>query len=166
MMRPFLPLALLPLAAACAADPTVYPSLAPRAVERLGFDEPAAPPPAPVAADPALDARIAALVQQRADAARAFERGAARAETLARGARAAKVGSDRWIDAQTAIAELDALRSAHADIVGVLDDLASTRAQALQPDYPALNRALSDARAAATAQTQRIDALAASLPAA
>ncbi len=164
MLRPLASFASLSLLAACAADPTVYPSLAPRPAEKLGFEEPAPPPATAAAADPALDARLAALSQQRATAVNDFDRAAARADTLARSARGAKVGIDPWIAAQTAIADLDALRSTHADALGTLDELAAARAQALQPAYPPLERELAAARAAATAQTARIDALTAALP--
>ncbi|KQN90557.1 hypothetical protein ASE95_13920 [Sphingomonas sp. Leaf231] len=164
MHRPLALLALLSFLGACAADPTVYPSLAPRPAEQQGFAEPVAPPTPPAMADPALDARLAGIVQQRATAVRDFDRAAAGAASLARAARGAKVGSDAWITAQTAIADLDALRSTHGDAVGALEELASTRAQALQPSYPPLERELAAARTAATAQTARIDALTATLP--
>ena len=164
MLRALIPPASFALLAACASDPTVYPSLAPRPVEKLGFAEPATPPPAPAAQDPALDAKLAAVTARGDAAARDFDRAAARAATLTRAARGAKVGSDAWIAAQTAIADLDALRSSYGDTVGALDDLASTRAAALQPAYPALEQALAAARAAAEAQTARIHALAGALP--
>lgn len=164
MIRPLLLLALLPLATACAADMTGYPSLAKRPVERLGFEEPAAPPPAPVAADPVLDARIAGIGARRDTAAQAFDRAADRAEALARAARGVAVGSDRWLDAQTALAELDSLRAGHADAVSELEDLASARAQALEPEYTPLQAALEQARTAGEGQTRRIDAITASLP--
>lgn len=164
MLRAFAPLAPLALLAACASDPTVYPSLAPRPVEKLGFAEPATPPPTPATQDPALDSKLAAITAKAATAADDFDRAAAKAETLARAARGTKVGSDAWIAAQTAIADLDALRSSYGDTLGTLDELASARAAALQPVYPALEQALATARATALAQTARIDALAGALP--
>lgn len=163
MLR-FSPLLLLaPLIAGCATDDTAYPSLAQRPAETIGFDEPATPPPAPIVADPALDARIAAAERTRAAAAEAFTAGATRAEALARAARGAAAGSERWLDAQTALAELDSLRSTHADTIGALEDLATARAQTLQPAYPGLERALEAARAAAGEQTKRIDTIGAML---
>ncbi|MBY9061859.1 hypothetical protein K7957_02805 [Sphingomonas yunnanensis] len=165
------PLATLPLTVAallslagCGADMSGYPSLAPRPVEKLGFEEPATPPPAPVAADPALDARLAAIATARATAARDFDAAAVRATARATAARGAAAGSERWLDAQSAIAELDSLRSTHADSLNQLEELAAARAQALQPDYPALEQALDAARDTAARQTSRIDTLAASLP--
>ncbi|WP_132907951.1 hypothetical protein [Sphingomonas sp. BK235] len=170
MLRPsraLSPLALiaLPLISGCSADPSGYPSLAPRPIEKMGFEEPATPPPAPIAADPALDSRLTAIAATRAAAARAFDAAADRAATRTTAARGAAVGSERWLDAQTAVAELDSLRSTHADSVGQLEELAAARAQALQPAYPALDQALDAARATAAAQTRRIDSLAAALPA-
>ena len=165
------PLATLPLIAAallslpgCGADMNGYPSLAPRPVEKLGFEEPATPPPSPVAADPGLDTRLGTIAAARASAARDFDAAAERAATRTSAARRATAGSERWLDAQTAIAELDSLRSAHADSLNQLEELAAARAQALQPAYPALEQALDAARATAATQTRRIDALAASLP--
>ncbi len=164
MMRRSLPLAALAATlAGCSADTTGYPSLAPRPAETMGFEEPAPPPPVPVRADPATDARIAAAKTAQASAASAFDAGAARAEGLARAARGAAVGSDRWLDAQAAVAELDSLRAAYGDTIGPLEDLAAERAAALQPAYPALDRAVEAARATSTAQTRRIDAIAALL---
>lgn len=160
---PLLLCAALATLSGCAVPEGPYPSLAPRAAEKLGFDEPAVAPPAPVAPDPALDAKLASNARDRAAATQAFDAGAARAERLARAARGAKAGSDRWLDAQTALAELDAARARHQDALGVLEDLAATRAQALEPAYPALEQALTTARATSSAQTRRIDAIAASL---
>lgn len=154
--------ALVPLAG-CAVPEGPFPSLAPREVEKLGFAEPTPPSPAPVAPDPALDARLADNARERQAAIKAFDTGADRAVRLARVARGAKAGSEPWLDAQTALAELDALRARHQDALGVLEDMALARAQALEPAYPGLEAALKDARAASAAQTRRIDAIVASL---
>lgn len=154
------PLAVFLLAGACASGDEGYPSLAPRPIETMSMTEPPQPLPAPVAPDPALDARIAAAERDRVAAAAAFDTGAARAERLATAARGSAAGSDRWLDAQTALAELDSLRAAHAQAVAPLEDLAAERAQALRPAYPALEEMLVRARAASATQTQRIDAIA------
>jgi hypothetical protein len=151
------------LLAGCAATDEGYPSLAPRAVETASFAEPLAPPPVSVAADPALDARIAQAVRARDAAVRDFDAAAAAARTRARAARGAAAGSESWIAAQTALAELDALRARHQDAAGALEDMAAARAQALQPAYPALEQAIAQARATGTDQTRQIDALAAQL---
>ncbi len=162
--RRSLPLcAMLFTVSACAVPEGPYPSLAPRPIEKLGFDEPPAPPPAVAVRDPALDVRLADNARERAAAVKAFDAGAARAERLVSAARGAAAGSDRWLEAQTAVAELDALRARHQDALGTLEDLASTRAQELQPAYPALETALEAARGTSTAQARRIDSLAARL---
>lgn len=147
----------------CAADTGHYPSLAPRAVEKVGFEEPATAAPLPAAPDPALDARLATTVQARATATAQFDKAATRATSLAQAARGAAPGTDRWLDAQTALAELDSLRAAHGDSVSALEDLAGERLQAMAPAYPALERELTQAREAAADQTRRIDAIAAML---
>ncbi|MEH3101926.1 hypothetical protein [Sphingomonas adhaesiva] len=164
MTRRSLPLAALTvMLAGCSADTTGYPSLAPRPAETIGFEEPSTPPPAAPRADPALDARIASATTAQASAARAFDAGATRAEALATAARGVAVGSDRWLDAQAALAELDSLRAAYGDTIAPLEDLAAERAAALQPAYPVLDQALEAARATSAAQTRRIDAIAAML---
>ncbi|WP_375273120.1 hypothetical protein [Sphingomonas sp.] len=153
---------LLPLSA-CAVPEGPYPSLAPRPAEKLGFEEPAPPPPAMAIRDPALDARLAYNARERAAAIKAFDAGAARAERLVSAARGAAAGSDRWLEAQIAIAELDAVRARHRDALGALEDLASARARDLQPAYPALEAALVEARRTSEEQTRRIDGLVARL---
>lgn len=130
----------------CARDDTVYPSLAPRPVERLGFEEPEAPPPAPVAADPELDLEIAAVAARLVKAARDFSRAAVQAQTVARSARGASAGSEAWITAQTALAELDGLRAETSEVATDIDQLAIARAATLAPDYPALETAREQAR--------------------
>lgn len=147
----------------CAADLSGYPSLAPRAAEREGFAEPAAPPPPPVVADPALDARIAAAERDAAAAQRRFDAAFTRAAAQVRAARGARAGSDAWLDAQTAVATLDTERADYRNAFAALEDLAAQRAQALEAPYPALDAAVERARAAAGEQTRRIDDLAGQL---
>ena len=53
-----LPLLVLPLLGGCVAESGRIPSLAQRAAETHGFEEPAAPPAAVASPDPRLDARI------------------------------------------------------------------------------------------------------------
>ena len=154
--------AIMPLSG-CAVPEGPYPSLAPRPAEKLGFAEPPAPPPMTAAPDPALDRRLAENAQERSAAIEAFDSGATRAERLARLARGRKAGSEPWLDAQTAVAELDALRARHQDALGVLEDLAAARAQALEPAYPALETAVQAARDESARQTGRIDAISATL---
>ena len=163
ILRRLLPLLPL-LATACARDTTVYPSLAPRAVEKRGWDEPPAPVAMPSRADPALAARIDEQKEALSSAATAFETGASRVAALASAARGDAVGGERWIAAQTALADLDGLRARTLDSQGVLGQLARDRAVAGQPDDPALDAANAAADAQLDRQTQRIARLETMLP--
>ena len=152
MIRP-LPIAaaMLALLPGCTADPHAYPSLAPRAIERLGFAEPAAVAPAAAVADPALDAQIAALGGRLDHVAAGFAADLARAQAAASRARGKPVGGDTWLDAQAALAGLDDWRAQASAIVTEIDEAASARAAALAPDYPAL----APLRARAQVETDR-----------
>lgn len=125
---------LLPLlAAACAAPEGDYPSLQIRAAERFdpaaGQAEP--PPPAPI--PPELLAQVARLKAEAAAADAGFERLLPAATAAAQAARGAAVASDRWADAQVAIAGLDMQRSETASALADLDILYAARALALEP---------------------------------
>lgn len=152
-----LPIVTVSLAACAGRD--AYPSLLPRGAETRTFDEPAAPPPAAVVADPALDARIAAGERTLAERVAAFDGAAARTARQVSAAGRSPAGSEAWLDAQIALAELDTLRSSTQELVTDLEEAAQERATALTPDYPALEAALERARAAAAAQVARIAAL-------
>lgn len=150
-----IPLALVLTLVACTGPAGSGPSLLPRAVEKQSFDEPA-PAPAPVATpDPALDTRIAGILADRMDAATDFAEADKRLSVpLAAGARA-KVGSDAWLDAQTALTELDDARGRIADALTGLEQLAIARAATGEPPYPALEAA----RTETEAQVDRITAI-------
>jgi hypothetical protein len=92
------------LAAGCATGGE-FPSLAPRPVEQLAFEEPIKVDP-PVAADPALRGRAAALLADARAGDGAFEEAYAQALPLVQGAGA--VGSDSWLIAQEAISRAEA----------------------------------------------------------
>ncbi len=152
------------LLAACAGNERSSPSLLPRAIETRGFAEPAAPPPVPVASDPALDAEIAAGTASLATSGAAFTRAATRAAALTARARGDKAGGERWIEAQSALAELDIQRATTSDLSSTLEQRAADRAAALQPDYPALETARAAAQSQLDAETKRITDLQAALP--
>ena len=136
----------LPLLAGCASDGgDRFPSLAPRAAETRGFEEPAAPPPAAIRPDPALDARIAAVSAQAGERMRTFK--TARAAAAAKVSGAGAAGSEAWLNAQVALGELDVARAAAGEDVTTLEQLAADRAVAGEPPYPALDAALAEARA-------------------
>ena len=147
MIRPLLPLLAPPLLAGCASESGRIPSLAPRAAESHGFEEPAAPPPAAARPDPALDARIAEAAARSAESERGYvaARAAAKAKVAAAGR--APAGSDAWLDAQVALGELDVARAEAGEAVTSLEQLAADRAVAGEPPYPALETALAAARA-------------------
>lgn len=149
--------------AACARDETVYPSLAPRTLEELGFEEPAPTPTAAAAVDPKLDLEIAAATARLDKAVRDFAAAAGRAEAAARAARGAAVGADSWIAAQTALAELDGLRAETSEVLADLERLAADRAATLAPDYPGLERERERARGELDGQAAAIGRLGAGL---
>ena len=104
--RILVPCILIPcaLAAGCATGGE-FPSLAPRPVEQLAFEEPIKVDP-PVAADPALRGRAAALLAEARAGDGAFEQAYAQGLPLVRASGSA--GSDAWLIAQEAISRAEA----------------------------------------------------------
>jgi Meckel syndrome type 1 protein len=172
MRTPFLAL-FLSLTACAAQGP--FPSLAPRAAERglAGGSAPAPCPadaaaqaevaeaqPVPTPSDPALRARLAALLDQARQGQRSF------AEILPRVASSAALagaaGSDSWIAAQQEISRLDVARTRTADAVAELDSLSIPRAadRSLNAeDYEAVLQAEEEARAIAERQQAELGRL-------
>ncbi|SFP62215.1 hypothetical protein [Sphingomonas rubra] len=148
----------------CVPSSGPYPSLAQRPAESRGFAEPAVPPPAPVAVDPALDARIGEARRTLATIVTGFDRDAAIARAAASRSGARTAGSDAWLDAQTALAALDDWRAQASSLATDVDALASARAAALQPIYPTLAALREEVGAAVTRQDDTIRQLSASLP--
>lgn len=140
-----LPLVALVALAGCAQRSSRFPSLLPRAIESRDDAEPMPAAPA-IIADPALDARVAAvdtaLVKIRTD----FEVRAARAQQLAESAKGQPAGSDAWLDAQSALADLDVVRSDVSSLISDLERMAIDRAAAGNPAYPALEVLRGDAK--------------------
>jgi hypothetical protein len=125
-----------------------YPSLAQRPIETRSDAEPEAAPAAAPAPDAALDAKVAGYDATIAKNASDFTAAAARADTAAKAPGAQAVGSDTWVGAQAALAEIESLRG---DMLGTLTDLeklATDRGEASVAPYPALDAAR------ARAQTQ------------
>ena len=154
------------LLSACAhTDSGRYPSLLPREIETRSDAEPEV-----VAAvaepDPALDAKIATSVAAVATNKRDFATAATRATGLVQRAKGDAVGGERWIDAQSALADLDIYRAQSSGVVTDLEELALERAADGKPSYPALDAALKDAQAELDAETARIGSLQSMLPAA
>ncbi len=157
--RAFLPLLVPGFLLAGCTTPTSYPSLLPRAAESQDMAEPTPAAPTSPAADPALDATLADLQRTLAEQTSAFDTASGRAEAAVAAARGAPAGSETWLDAHVALAALDALRAATSELATKVDDLASERALALQPDYPALDTMADRVRAEVQRQAQQIAAL-------
>jgi len=145
--------------AGCVDKTTRYPSLLPRPIEKTSLAEPAAAPAPPLAADPALDARIAASTRNAADAEATFAKAADDAEAKVALARGTAEGSDAWLTAQVALAALDVARQPFVGLQADLEQLAVERATRGQPPYPALEKAAADARA----QVERVRARSATI---
>lgn len=167
MTRPAARLVLvLSLAAGGCATPAAtsrFPSLLPRAIETRSDAEPETAPAVAVA-DPATDARIAALRRTYDDTAASFTTAAAAAERSAAAAKGDAVGGERWITAQSALADLDVLRATTSATLTEIDDLSIARASEGQPPYPALEALRAEVQRGAGAQTAQIAAIQARLP--
>lgn len=150
-----LPAALL---SACAAPAGDYPSLLPRPIEKISLAEPVRPIPV-ATPDAALDAKIATLSREAAAAKAAFDTAAGRVGKTVNAASGSAEGSERWLGAQVALAELDVARTAIDVPLAELERLAVDRATAGQPVYPALDAALAKANTDAAAQRTTIATL-------
>lgn len=160
-MRPLLFLPAIALAG-CAQTPASYPSLLPRAIEDQSLAEPERPEPV-VAPDPALDARIAALVAQADAAGARFAAAAQDAEAKIAVARGLAPGSEAWLTAQAALSALAEHRSATIAALAGLEELAIARGVEGLPAYPALRTAIDAVAARSGEQEQRVTALEAAL---
>ncbi len=161
-LAPFL-FATVLLGAACTERPGVYPSLALRPIESRSDAEPAAPPPGPVAPDPALDTRIAAAMAAVDKAHAAYAAAADKAESAARKPGSQLVGSDSWVGAQAALADLDSQRSETLTATYQLEQMITCRGVAGEPPYPALDDAYAKAQAVAYTEVKRTAAIKARL---
>ncbi|HEX7694924.1 MAG TPA: hypothetical protein VF409_10565 [Sphingomonas sp.] len=142
----------------CTEAPGTYPSLALRPIESRSNAEPQ--PEVPVAApDPALDKKIATIREKLAVSQSAFDASAATAEAAARKPAAQAVGSNEWVDAESALADLDSLRVDTLGAVSDLDQLSGMRGVNGDPPYPALEEARTAAQAQLDAQQKRIAAI-------
>ncbi len=148
--------------AGCTQSATRYPSLLPRAAESQSLAEPvrAIPEAAP---DPALDKQVSDLATQLDSLAAAFNKGAQDAEARIAVSRGLPEGSEPWLNAQTALAELDTLRAPVLRVLSDLEQLAIERGAAGLVPYPALDAAVARAQALSTAQEDRSGALEAAL---
>jgi hypothetical protein len=152
-----LPLALAALAGCVAEDG--FPSLALRPAELNRSIEAPDRPRTEIPSDPALRARIAALVDQARGGDRDFAAALGAAEAAV--TRAGAAGSESWVEAQLAVSRLEATRTATSRALAELDQLALARAEAAtnSEDFAAIETALADVEAVAAAQQQRWDRL-------
>jgi hypothetical protein len=164
-MKHALPLAILALfATGCAEHVTAnYPSLLPRPIESRSDEEPVVTPDT-ATPDSALESRLAEFKASIGRVAAAFAPAADRAERAARAAKGDSAGTERWVGAQTALAELDGYRADTSAILTDLEQLAIARAADVKPSYPALEAVRATAEAQLAAQTARIAAIQAMLP--
>ncbi|HSX53921.1 MAG TPA: hypothetical protein VLG14_01360 [Sphingomonas sp.] len=143
---------------ACTTPNGEYPSLLPRPIESRDDAEPVRPDPV-AAPDSALDTRIAQKRAAAEDAAKRFQAAAVTAESRVAVARGVPMGSESWVAAQTALADLDAIRGETVELVTDLEEVASARALAGTPVYPALNAAIDAIARQALTQADRAKAL-------
>lgn len=156
-------LLLLSLAAvgACSSQGGPYPSLQPRAAERIDPRVPVERPMNNRPAGTALTARLAALVDQARSGDAAFGPAAADAERLATSAGPPQ--SESWIAAQEALTAAVAAQRQTATALGDIDELGATSLQAqggLAPnDLAAIDRAATEVGAMSHRQADRIKAI-------
>jgi hypothetical protein len=157
-------LALTLLATGCADHAAArFPSLLPRAAEKASMVEPEIVVPV-ATPDPALDARVATATQSIATTHSAFADAVAKTEPLVTAAQGATVGSEGWIAAQTALAQLDTYRADSSTLVADLEQVAIDRGTAGLPPYLALDAAHDAAQAEFDAEAAKIGELSAKLP--
>jgi hypothetical protein len=142
----------------CTEAPGVYPSLALRPIESRSDAEPEVVTPV-AAPDPDLDKKIAAIGAKLGASEAAFAASAATAESAARSPAAQAVGSNEWVRAESALADLDSLRVDTLGAVSDLDQLTSERGVIGDPPYPALEDARAKAQAQLEAQQTKIAAI-------
>ena len=135
----------LVLVGGCAQSGNRFPSLLPRAIEVRDDAEPMAATPV-IVPDAVLDTKIAVAAATLATIKGAFEAGATRAEKLVAAAQGQAAGTTAWLDAQSALADLDIVRADASSTISDLDRLAIDRAAAGNAPYPALEAARTDAR--------------------
>lgn len=155
---------LLAAAAISACAPTDgddYPSLAIRPAERVEPEAPAEPPPPPAPLPAEIVARLAELQAAADQASAAFDRLAPGVTTRVQSGRGAAVGSDRWSDAQVAVSQLDAARTALSSALTDIDILYNERAAALESrgEIDIARQGVADRLAAQDATLARLKAL-------
>lgn len=148
--------------AACAAG-GAYPSLAPRAVEKMDSEEaaPAPVPALPTAGDPALASRLTALQAEARQGQAKFDAELPAAQAAA--GRAGAAASEGWIEAQRALSSLEATRVLSVTALAELDTLNVARAEGdfatRTTDLAAIGAAIELVQALVERQQAEIDRL-------
>jgi hypothetical protein len=147
--------------AGCSSTGGPFPSLQPRAAERIDPRVPVERPMNDRPATPALAARLDALVAQARSGAEAFDAAAAAAERLASTAGPAQ--SEGWIAAEEALSAAVSARKPAAEALAAIDAIGADALQAqggLAPnDLAAIQGAASTVGGIDRAQAARIDAI-------
>ena len=149
------------LLSACASRGGPYPSLQPRAAERI---DPRVPITKPINNRPAsavLTARLASLVEEARSGDGTFSKAAADAERLASSAGMPR--TEGWIAAQEALTAAVAARKPTATALGDIDEIGATALQThggIAPnDLAAIERAASEVAELDQVQANRIKAI-------
>lgn len=151
----------LVMASGCSSPGGPYPSLQPRATERIDPRVPVEKAMNNRPASAGLSASLASLVEQARSGEPAFDSAASQAERLAQSAGARE--SESWIQAQEALTAAVAARKAIATALSDIDELGARALQnqgGLAPnDLRAIDRAASEVAAINQRQADRIKAI-------
>lgn len=147
---------------ACSTAGDGYPSLLPRPIEQRPDRDPVRPDPV-ATPDSALDSRIAAQRTAAEAIATRFRSQAMETESRVAIARGVAIGSESWIAAQVALADLNRTRGELVAILTDLESVAAARFQAGDARYPALDSAIATLSTRAAEQAEQVRALEAAL---
>ena len=157
------PILLTLLAVTACAGGIDAPSLAPRAAERQPIELPSEPVEPAGATDPALAARLAAIVAAAAQNDGAFQKERAATEAIVLRAAGAPSGSDRWLTAQQALSAFETTLGPVRDAAAAIDGMRSDPANAAPGNRAAIDAAQAQVEALADTQRAALAALSARL---
>jgi len=146
----------------CAGTLSGYPSLAKRSIENAPMGEAAAP--APVEADPALQAAVDKLAAQAQAGSAAFDEAWPAADRATKAATGAAISSEAWVAAQQAVSALESARNDSVSALASLDVLYVERNNAIadgkaRGGAEQIDAVRTSALATVDSQNDRIDAL-------
>lgn len=157
-MRHLVFLALPVALSACSTAGDGYPSLLPRPIESRAEGEVMRPDPV-ATPDAALDMRVSEQVAAAEKIATRFRSLALETESRIAVARGVEPGSESWVAAQVALADLNRAHGEMVDIVTTLEEVAAERLRAGAPGYPALDAAIAALSRTAAEQAEKVQAL-------